>query len=125
VDAHTFTKQADKLETNAICQKAVGTCFLEQKRVLMVSFVQQGTIITPEVYYETLKNLRRAIQNERRGMLTSGIVLLHESPHPHTAARIRAVLENFNWVLFDHLRYSLDLAPSDYHLFTYLKNWLG
>jgi hypothetical protein len=23
------------------------------------------------------------------------------------------------------LLYSPDLAPSDYHLFTYLKNWLG
>jgi hypothetical protein len=26
--------------------------------------------------------------------------------------------------LFDHPPYSPDLAPSDYHLFTYLKNWL-
>jgi hypothetical protein len=34
------------------------------------------------------------------------------------------VLEHFNWELFDHSSYSLDLAPSDYHLFTYLKNWL-
>jgi hypothetical protein len=27
--------------------------------------------------------------------------------------------------LFDYPPYSLDLAPSDYHLFTFLKNWLG
>jgi hypothetical protein len=27
--------------------------------------------------------------------------------------------------LFDHTPYSPDLAPSDYHLFTYMKNWLG
>jgi hypothetical protein len=26
--------------------------------------------------------------------------------------------------LFDHPPYSPDLAPSDCHLFTYLKNWL-
>jgi hypothetical protein len=26
--------------------------------------------------------------------------------------------------LFDHPTYSPDLAPSDYHLFTNLKNWL-
>jgi hypothetical protein len=31
-------------------------------------------------------------------------------------------LENFNWELFDRLPYSPDLAPSDYHLSTYLKN---
>jgi hypothetical protein len=34
-------------------------------------------------------------------------------------------LEHFNWELFDHAPYSPDLAPSNYHLFTYLKNRLG
>jgi hypothetical protein len=29
-----------------------------------------------------------------------------------------------NWELFDHPPYSPDLAPSDYRLFPYLKNWL-
>jgi hypothetical protein len=57
-------------------------------------------------------------------MLISGVVLLHKNAHPQTAAHTRAVLEHFNWELFDHPYYSPDLAPSDYHLFTYLKNWL-
>jgi hypothetical protein len=34
------------------------------------------------------------------------------------------MLEHFNWELFDHPPYSHVLAPSNYHLFTYLKNWL-
>jgi histone-lysine N-methyltransferase SETMAR len=34
-------------------------------------------------------------------------------------------MEHFNWELSDHPPYSPDLAESDYHLFTYLKNWLG
>jgi hypothetical protein len=50
-------------------------------------------------------------------------MLLHENVHPHTAACARALLEHFNWELFDHPPYSLDIAPSDYHLFIYLKNW--
>jgi histone-lysine N-methyltransferase SETMAR len=57
-------------------------------------------------------------------MLTSSLVLLHDNAHLHTVARIRALLEHFNWELFDHPPYSPDLALSDYHLFTYLKNWL-
>jgi transposase len=52
-------------------------------------------------------------------------VFLHDNARPHTAACIRALLEHFNWELFDHLHYSPDLAPSDYLLFTYLKNWVG
>jgi hypothetical protein len=34
------------------------------------------------------------------------------------------LLEHFNGELFLHPPYSTDLAPSDYHLVTYLKNWL-
>jgi transposase len=48
----------------------------------------------------------------------------HDNARPHTADRTRALLEDFNWELFAHTPYSPDLAPSDYHLFTYLTNWL-
>jgi hypothetical protein len=60
-------------------------------------------------------------------MLTHGVrvVFLNDSVRPHTAARSRALLENFDWELFDHPLYSHDLALRDYHLFAYLKNWLG
>jgi transposase len=51
-------------------------------------------------------------------------IVLHDNARPHTAARTRALLEHFNWELFDHPPYSPDLAPSDYHLFTYVKSWL-
>jgi transposase len=57
-------------------------------------------------------------------MLISGVVLLQDNARPHTAARTRALLEHFNWELFDHPPYSPDLAPSYYHLFPYLKNRL-
>jgi histone-lysine N-methyltransferase SETMAR len=70
------------------------------------------------------KKLRTAIQNKRYGMLTSGIVLIHDHARPHTDARARALLEHFNWELFDHPSYSTNLAPSNYHLFTYPKNWV-
>jgi transposase len=51
-------------------------------------------------------------------------VLLHETALPHTAARTRALLEHFNWELFDHPRYSPDIAPSYYRLLICLKNSL-
>jgi transposase len=59
-------------------------------------------------------------------MLTYGVVLPHDNalPHTRTVARSRALLEHFNWELFDHPPYSHDLAARNYHLFTYLKNWL-
>jgi hypothetical protein len=64
----------------------MGTVFWDWKGVLMVEFMQQGAVIMSEVYCETLKNLYRAIQNKRHGMLICGVVLLHDNARPHTAA---------------------------------------
>jgi hypothetical protein len=58
-------------------------------------------------------------------MLASGVVLHHDNARLHSAARTRALLEHFNWELFDHTPCSPDLALSNYPLFIYLKNCLG
>jgi len=41
--------------------------------------------INKNVYCATLGNLRRAIQNKRREMLSRGIILFHDNVRPHTA----------------------------------------
>jgi glycine cleavage system protein P-like pyridoxal-binding family len=102
----------------------MATVFWDRKGVLLIEFTEPGTTITSEMYCETLKKLHRAIQNKRRGMLTSGVVLLHDNTHPHTAACTHALLQQFRWDLFDHPPYSPDLAPSDFHVFMRMKVWL-
>ncbi|GFV59048.1 histone-lysine N-methyltransferase SETMAR [Trichonephila clavipes] len=87
--------------------------------------MKRGTTINSEVYCRTLKKLKRAIQNKRRDLLSSGIVLLHDNARPHTAVITREVLRKFKWDVFQHPPYSPDLAPSDYDLFTAMKKWLG
>jgi hypothetical protein len=87
--------------------------------VLVVEFVQQGTTITSEVYEYCDIISDRAIQNKRPGMLTYGVVLLHDNVCRHTTTHTRVLLEHFNWDLFDHPPCSTDLALSDY-----LKNRL-
>jgi hypothetical protein len=75
----------------------------------VVEFIQQGATIMPEVYCKMLKQrteLHRTIENKRCGILTSGVVLLHDSAHPHTVTCTLAPLEHFKWELFDHLPYS-------------------
>jgi hypothetical protein len=52
-------------------------------------------------------------------------MLLHYNACLHTAVCTPALLEHFNCELFDHPPYNPDLDLCDYHLFTYLKNWLG
>jgi histone-lysine N-methyltransferase SETMAR len=83
----------------------------------MVQSMQQVTTITSEVYCEILKNCAGQFRKKYMVMLTPGVVLLHDNARPYTADRARALLEHLNWELSDHHSYSLDLAPSDYHLF--------
>jgi histone-lysine N-methyltransferase SETMAR len=105
-------------------RKLIATVFWDRKGELRVEFMQQGSTIKSQVYSETSKKPRRAIQSKKRAMLTSGVVLLHDNASPHATARNRALLQHFNWELFDHPPYSPDLAPSAYDLLTNLKNWL-
>jgi hypothetical protein len=71
---------------------------LGQKPVLLVEFLPQGSTINACVYCgSTLKKLRRAIQNKRRGMLSHGVVMLRENAHSHTAAAKQDVIATFAW----------------------------
>jgi transposase len=57
----------------------------------------------------------------RRGILTKGVVLLHDNAlSPHRGSH-KCFNQLFNWEIFHHPPYSPDLAPIDYHLFAKMK----
>jgi histone-lysine N-methyltransferase SETMAR len=121
---HTHSpNKPKKFKQTLLNRKMMATVFWDRKGIFCSR--HQGPLIMSEVYCETLNKLRRSIQNKRRGMLTKGVVLLHDNARPHTAARTKALLQQFNWEIFKHPPYSPDLAPSDYHLFTKMKVWLA
>jgi histone-lysine N-methyltransferase SETMAR len=101
------------------------TVFGDREGVLLVEFLPQGSTINAGVYCDTLKKLRRAIQNKRRDMLSRGVVMLHGNARPHTAAAMQDLIATFGREQFDHLPYSPYLAPSDFHVFLHLKTSLG
>ena len=78
------------------------TVFWDRQDVLLVEFLPQGTIIISAVYCETLKKLRRAIQNKRRGMLSATILLLHDNARPHSAAQTQDLITSFRREQMDH-----------------------
>lgn len=123
---HTSSPQKPKkcMQTMS-ARKIMATVFWDRKGVILVDFLERGTTINSQRYCQTLQKLRRAIQNKRRGMLSSKILLIHDNARPHTANVTREVLESFKWELFPHPPYSPDLAPSDFHLFPAMKKWLA
>jgi len=123
---HTHSPNKPKKFKRTLSNKKImATIFWDHKGILLTEFMALGTTITSEVYRETLNKLRRLIQNKWHGMLTKGIILLHDSAWSYTTARTNALIRLFRWEIFDHPPYSPDLAPSNYHLFTKMKIWLA
>ncbi|GFW28691.1 histone-lysine N-methyltransferase SETMAR [Trichonephila clavipes] len=122
---HTNSPVRVKAKRTISTRKGMATVFWDRHEVLLVEFMQQGTTINAAAYCATLTKLRRAIQNKRRGLLTSGILLLHDNARPHSAINTQNLIRSFRWEQIDHPPYSTDLAPSDFHLFRYLKEFLG
>jgi hypothetical protein len=88
-----------------------------------LEFLPQVSTINAGVYYDTLKKLRRAIQNKRRGMLSRCVVMLHVNARTHTAAATQDLIATFGWEQFDHPPYSTDLATNDFHVFLHLQTF--
>jgi len=103
----------------------MATVFWDREGVLLVDFLERGSTINYERCCETLEKLRRAIQNKCQGKLSSKVLFFHDNARPHMANRTRELFDHFGWEVFDHLLYSPDLAPSDYHLFPNMKTWLA
>ena len=122
---HSSSPKAKKFKQASSVRKIMATVFWDRKGIVLIDFLERGLTINADDYCETVRKLRRAIQNKRRGMLSSGIVLLHDNARPHTAARTAQLLQQLRWEVFDHPPYSPDLAPSDYHLFMHLKKSLA
>jgi hypothetical protein len=70
--------------------KLMATVSWDKKGILLVDFMIPGDTINAHRYCETLRKLRRAIQNKRRGFL-----LLHDNGRPHVAGKTRELLERF------------------------------
>ena len=60
-----------------------------------------------------------------RGELSVTILLLHDNARQTSVAQTQDLVTSFRWEQMDHPPYSPDLAPSDFHLFLHLKNFLG
>ena len=81
---------------------------LGQTRCPLGTIFAPCTTINTAVCCETLKKLRHAIQNKRRGMLSATILLLHDNAQPHCVAQTQDLITSFRWEQMDHPPYSPD-----------------
>ncbi|CAF4888914.1 unnamed protein product [Pieris macdunnoughi] len=122
---HTHWPKVKKFKQEKSAGKVMATVFWDRKGVLLIDFMPRGATINADRYCETLRKLRRAIQNKRRVMLTKGVRLHHDNARPHVANKTTSIITEFGWDVLDHPPYSPDVAPSDFHMFPSLKKHLG
>jgi len=93
------------------------TVFWVCRGVLLTEFQQRDHTVTSASYCTILTKLRAAIRRKRPGVLTKGMLLLHENARPDSVNQTTATLRSCKWEVLQHPLYSPDLGPSDFHLF--------
>ncbi|GBO20305.1 Mariner Mos1 transposase [Araneus ventricosus] len=99
--------------------------FLEHKGLLLVDFHTCGATLNASSYWATLDRLHKAFRRKRPGLLSKGVLLLHDNAQQHTDLVTRYLKQPFRWNVLEHPLYSPDLAPSYFHLFGPLKKHLA
>ena len=57
------------------------------------------------------------VKDKCRGLQSIGVILHQDNARPHTAAKTVETINQFVWELLSYPPYSLNLAPSNFHLF--------
>ena len=68
--------------------------------------------------------LKPAIPSKLRGLLSKGVLLLHDNARPHTAAHTAEMFLKLKFEIVARPPYSPDLVPPDYYSFGPLKETL-
>jgi hypothetical protein len=69
--------------------------------------------------------LKPAIRTKRRGLLSSGVLLLHFNARPHTAIHTLQTLVKLGFTVLEHPAYSPNLATSDEGVKEAVHEWLA
>ena len=75
--------------------------------------------ITADLYCQQLDCVAAKLQRKQ-----DKIYFLHDNTRPHVAKSIREKLLKVGWITIPHPPYSPDLAPTDYHLYHFLSDYL-
>ena len=105
---------------SAISCEGDDTVFWDAEGLILAELLEPGQNITAARYVQTLQKLRRALRDRRPGQ---NIILLHENARPHAAHLTSEAIAKMGWEVLPHPSYNPDLAPSDYHLFRFVKDY--
>ena len=112
-----------KFKTLLSAGKVICTVFWDRKAVIVLDFLEPGQTINSDLYVATMTKLKAQISRVRPEKKTI-FFLQHDNARPQTSLKTVEHIVNLGWTVVPHPPYSLDLAPSDFHLFGPMKDGL-
>ena len=82
--------------------------FWDRHSVLLVEFMQQRKTVIVSDYYAVVTELRDTIENKRRGLLTTVVLLLLDNARSHSAIRTQNLFRSFGLDQINHPPYNPD-----------------
>lgn len=121
---HPSSPKPKKFRVQQSAGKVMLTVFFDIQGPLLLEFLEPNETINSQRYIQTLDKLHQAIKSKRPGMLSSGVILLHDNARPHVSKATSDALTRKRWEVLEHPAYSPDLSPCDFHIFGPLKKFL-
>ena len=104
---HTSSPNPQKVRVQRSAGKVMFIFFWDYNRPILEHYIPTGSTVTSATYSVLLKP---AIRQKRRGLLTTGVCLLHENAKPHTATATVSTIEELLFECIPHCLYSPDNA---------------
>jgi histone-lysine N-methyltransferase SETMAR len=115
---HNGSPCPKNLQVQKSTGKLLTLIFWNQGGILHIDYLPKSQTINVEYYPSLLVQLKDISKEKYRGKITKGVLFFHNIAPAHRAF---ATQKKLGFHCLDHPPYSLDLAPSDYHLFLGLK----
>jgi len=119
-----LTPPPKKIRVQKSAGKVLASNFWDQDGILLIEYLPTGQTINAEYYSSLLVQWKDILKGKRRGKFTKGVLFLYDNAPAHWALAVQKKLVFLGFHCLGHPLYSLDLAPSDYHLFPGLKKQL-
>jgi len=113
-----------KFQVQKSAGKVIASIFWDQDGIILIDYLPKGQTVNAEYYSSLLVQLKDTSKEKRRGKFTKGVLFLHDNASAHRPLATQKKQAYLGFQCLDHLPYSPDLAPSDYHLFLdWENNW--
>ena len=121
---HTDSPPPKKFRVTASGEKMMVAMFWDSKGVILTHCVPKSTTVMGETYEDVLQTKFLPALHEKQPKKAAVVLFHHYNAPPHRAARVHQFFDNNNFEVVPHAPYSPDLAPSDFWLFSTLKDTL-